>query len=111
MSRDIGLGCLATSHRAPPGIRTQNLRIKSPFSNVRRELCSAVTCGSVGSFVHLVLPDTPCTTESRAGYAPEVCLHIRSVLPTIATEPGRGHRGRGRRDGRRYRSSDRSCTP
>ena len=55
---------------APPGIRTQNLRIKRRLRGVQRKRCSALTCGSVGSPVHRVLPDTPLPRGYAPGYAP-----------------------------------------
>jgi hypothetical protein len=48
---------------APPGIRTQNLRIKSPKVQVHRDHSKSLTSAVVGPVVHAVHPDRWWTTD------------------------------------------------
>ena len=81
---------------APPGIRTQNLRIKSPERTVQRVGSGALTWGSVRTVVRLALFGVPQSVQFGAKLGAE-------TMGVIRRSSVRARAIQARRPGRRVR--------
>ena len=99
-------GCELVLRCAPPGSRTQNLRIKSPAQPVRPVLSSPQTRGFVRNSVQGMLPNPPQSGEFVANLVARLQPARKASESVVEVLSGDGG---GRREIRRHGGEPVSC--